>query len=200
MAYELLYTRSISSDDRVRFTDVPITSASIMIEVLSLRSPYYRVSGYAYAIVSDGVSDYERGVGHILPFGKNRLLFTDVTLPYFLEFYPKWGTKQALISVYKGTPGAPIPPSNWKSSPGLDREFKLFTSPAGIQTREIATQSSQFEAAQGAIEGYLFGGYLYWKMPDATIFKREIGVWNPISLVDSAMYESSRTAPDAIAL
>lgn len=110
MAYELLYTRSISSDDRVRFTDVPITSASIMVDVLSLRSPYYRIAGYAYSIVSDGLIDYERGAGYTLPFGKNRLLFPSAVLPYYLEFFPKWGTKQALISVYTGTP-SPAPPS-----------------------------------------------------------------------------------------
>lgn len=108
MPYELLYTRSISSDDRVRFTDVPITSPSIMVDVLSLRSPFYRIAGYAYSIISDGLIDYERGDGYTLPFGKNRLLFPSTVLPYYLEFFPKWGTKQAIISVYTGSPPAQI--------------------------------------------------------------------------------------------
>lgn len=109
MPYNLLYTRPISSDDRVRFTDVPITSPSIMVDILSTRSPFYRIAGYAYSIVSDGVTDYERGTGYTLPFGKNRLLFPSSPLPYFLEFFPKWGTKQAIISVYVGEPSPAVP-------------------------------------------------------------------------------------------
>ena len=168
MPYNLLYTRSISSDDRVRFTDVPITSPSIMVDVLSLRSPYYRIAGYAYSIVSDGVIDYERGAGYTLPFGKNRLIFPDTVLPYYLEFFPKWGTKQAIISVYTGTP-SPNPPSNlWKATGNGVAEFRLAQSPNRIEYRQPIGSSAIGTMAPGAIEGVEFYGYVGWKKVDGS--------------------------------
>ena len=111
MPYELLYSRTIAGDGVVRYTDVPITDKSVMIEVLSLLSPFRRIAGYAYALRSDGISDYERSGGVTLPFGKNRVTFASATLPYGLEFFPKWGMKTGIISVYIGEPGSPPPPS-----------------------------------------------------------------------------------------
>ena len=111
MPYELLYSRTIAGDGVVRYTDVPITDKSVMIEVLSLLSPFRRIAGYAYALRSDGISDYERSGAVMLPFGKNRVTFADATLPYGLEFFPKWGMKTGIISVYIGEPGSPPPPS-----------------------------------------------------------------------------------------
>ena len=111
MPYQLLYSRIISGDAAVRYTDVPITDKSVMIEILSLLSPFRRIAGYAYALRSDGIADYERSGGVTLPFGKNRVTFSIDTLPYGLEFFPKWGMKTGIISVYVGEPGSPPPPS-----------------------------------------------------------------------------------------
>lgn len=111
MPYELLYSRTITGDGVVRYTDVPITDKSVMIEVLSLLSPFRRIAGYVYSLRSDGISDYERAGGVTLPFGKNRVAFAAATLPYGLEFFPKWGMKTGIISVYIGEPGSPPPPS-----------------------------------------------------------------------------------------
>ena len=173
MPYSLLYTRPISSDDRVRFTDVPITSPSIMVDVLSLRSPFYRLAGYAYSIVSDGVIDYERGAGYTLPFGKNRLIFPDTVLPYYLEFFPKWGTKQAIISVYTGTP-SPNPPSNlWKAAGNGVAEFRLTQSPNRIEYRQPIGSSAIGTMALGAIEGVEFYGYVGWKKADGSYWYTE---------------------------
>ena len=175
MAYELLYSRSISSDDRVRFTDVPITSASIMVDVLSLRSPYYRLAGYAYSIVSDGVIDYERGIGYSLPFGKNRLLFPNSPLPYFLEFFPKWGTKQAIISVYTGQPSPPIPPHPWKTILAYDIELRLSTSPLRIEYRTPIGSSIIQSLAVGAITGAVSGRFVVWKRGDGSVWYTGFG-------------------------
>lgn len=164
MAYELIYTRSIASDDRVRFTDVPITSPSIMVDVLSLRSPFYRIAGYAYSIVSDGLIDYERGEGYTLPFGKNRLLFPSTVLPYYLEFFPKWGTTQAIISVYTGSPSPPPPPGGWKPMANFDIEFRLAQNPNRIEYRQPIGSSVIRTMAAGAIQGcFSPTGYVGWK-------------------------------------
>lgn len=109
MPYSLVYSRSIPNDGRVRITDVAITERSVMIEVLSLVSPFRRIAGYVYAIQSDGLIDYERSNGVTLPFGKNRVEFPVLTLPYYLEFYPAWGTNSGIISVYTGNPSPPLP-------------------------------------------------------------------------------------------
>ena len=201
MSYTLLYSRAISSDSVLRILDVPIPDKSVMIEVLSLISPYRRLFGYVYALRSDGITDYERSGGYLLPFGKNRINFAAATAPYFLELFPRRGITSGIISVYTGEPSPPTPPpAAWRSEPGSDREFKLFASPAGIQTREIATQGSQFEAAEGAIEGHIYQNYLYWKMSDSTMFRREIGIWNPAFLVSLESYESVRSDVNSIVL
>ena len=175
MAYELLYSRSIASDDRVRFTDVPITSASIMVDVLSLRSPYYRLAGYAYSIVSDGVIDYERGAGYTLPFGKNRLLFPNSPLPYYLEFFPKWGTKQAIISVYTGQPSPPVPSHPWRVIPAYDIELRLSTSPARIEYRTPIGSSIIQSLAIGATTGAVSGRFIAWKRGDGSVWYTGFG-------------------------
>lgn len=109
MTYELLYSRTIAGDSVIRYTDVPITNRNVMIEVLSLLSPFRRIAGYAYALRSDGLADYERSGGVTLPFGKNRVNFALATVPYGLEFFPKWGMKTGIISVYIGEPSPPNP-------------------------------------------------------------------------------------------
>ena len=167
MAYTLLYSRNIASDARVRFTDVPITSSSIMVDVLSLRSPYYRIAGYAYSIVSDGLVDYERGTGHTLPFGKNRLLFPSSPLPYYLEFFPKWGTKQAIISVYTGSAPSDPPPGVWKQVLSQNLEFRLAVSPSRIEYRTPIGSPLIRSMGYGAIAGAVSdNGYMVWKTLD----------------------------------
>lgn len=163
MPYNLLYTRPISSDDRVRFTDVPITSPSIMVDILSLRSPFYRIAGYAYSIVSDGVIDYERGAGYTLPFGKNRLLFPASPLPYFLEFFPKWGMKTGIISVYVGEPAPPPPPPTpWVGFPAYGVEFRRAQNPGRLEYRSPIGSNIVQSMAPGFYEGCYLSGYLNW--------------------------------------
>lgn len=201
MAYTLLYSRNITSDDRVRFTDVPITSPSIMVDVLSLRSPFYRIAGYAYSIVSDGVIDYERGTGYTLPFGKNRLLFPASPLPYFLEFFPKWGTKQAIISVYIGDPSPQEPPGIWKQALGSPYQMRRNNSPRGASYRLDSSSEVVDTAMNGAIESVMDYAYVFWKLANDSYWYKEIGASSSIaSPTTSSDYASKLVAPNAIIL
>lgn len=201
MAYELLYTRPISSDDRVRFTDVPITSPSIMVDVLSLRSPFYRIAGYAYSIISDGLIDYERGKGYTLPFGKNRLLFPASPLPYFLEFFPKWGTKQAIISVYTGEPSPQEPPGIWKQALGSPYQMRRNNSPRGASYRLDSSSEVVDTAMNGAIESVMDYSYVFWRLADGSCWYKEIGTNSNVALPTSSPdYASKLSLPNAIIL
>ena len=198
MAYTLLYSRNITSDDRVRFTDVPITETSIMVDILSLRSPFYRIAGYAYSIVSDGLIDYERGAGYTLPFGKNRLFFPNSVLPYFLEFFPKWGTKQAIISVYTGTPPLPDPTGAWKPIPAYDTEFRLAQNPYRIEYRKPIGSATIQSMAQGAVAGAEAFGYLVWKRFDESYWYALTDNLLQELPASQAGYDDLRAKPEAV--
>ena len=192
MPYNLLYTRPISSDDRVRFTDVPITSPSIMVDVLSLRSPFYRIAGYAYSIVSDGVIDYERGTGYTLPFGKNRLLFPSSSLPYYLEFFPKWGTRQAIISVYTGSPSPAPPVHEWKQAPTGPYQMRLNTSPLGASYRTSPSDEAIASILDGVVEAVMTGEYVYWKIASGVAQLTQIGLFTWSYIVAESEYQSAK--------
>ena len=175
MAYELLYSRNITGDSVVRYTDVPITDKSVMIEVLSLLSPFRRIAGYAYALRSDGIRDYERSGGVTLPFGKNRVTFADATLPYGLEFFPKFGVKSGIISVYIGGPGSPPPPGGaWKPVPAQDIEFRLADNPRRIEYRRpIGSSIIQTMGAGAFVGAASSGGSMIWKT-STTYYKADL--------------------------
>ena len=200
MAYTLLYSRNITSDDRARFTDVPIESSSIMIDILSLRSPYYRIAGYAYSIVSDGLIDYERGTGYTLPFGKNRLLFPNTVLPYYLEFFPKWGTKQAIISVYTGSASAPPPPGSWKQAPAGPYQMKLNVSPFGASYRTDSFSEYLDSVMNGAVEAVMTGDYVFWKLADGTVNYKPIGPDSFFAIGSESDYQNKVLNPASVVL
>ena len=200
MPYNLLYTRSISSDDRVRFTDVPITSPSIMVDVLSLRSPFYRIAGYAYSIVSDGVIDYERGDGYTLPFGKNRLLFPNTVLPYYLEFFPKWGTKQAIISVYTGSPTPPAPPGGWKQMAIGPYQMRLDTSPAGISYRTTPDDEALVVGSEGAVEAIMIEDDVIWRNTLGEYLIRSVNTSYVAYIQSQVEFDAARATVGSIVL
>ena len=168
MPYSLVYSRSISSDAVVRVLDVPIPDKSIMIEVLSLISPYRRLFGYAYALRSDGLTDYERSGGYILPFGKNRINFPVASAPYFLELFPRRGITSGIVSVYTGEPGPPpAPPGPWRTLPGNNVEMRLAVGPNRIEYRKPIGSSRIGSIAPGAIAGAISeNGYMVWRTVD----------------------------------
>ena len=170
MPYELLYSRTITGDGVIRYTDVPITEKSIMIEVLSFLSPFRRIAGYAYALRSDGITDYERSGGVTLPFGKNRVTFASATLPYGLEFFPKWGVKSGIISVYVGEPTPPGPQPVWKTHVNSGKQFSLSIPGPGIDSRISAGAPNDVSPAPNAISGALVFDYLIWKNQDGSMF------------------------------
>lgn len=200
MAYELLYTRSISSDDRVRFVDVPITSPSIMVDILSTRSPFYRIAGYVYGIVPDGLIDYERGTGYTVPFGKNRLLFPSMVLPYYLEFFPKWGTRQAILSVYTGSPTPPAPPGEWKQMAIGPYQMRLDTSPAGISYRSNPNDAALVVGSEGAIEAIMLDDDVIWRSSLGGYFIRTVNTSYPAYMQSQAELDAARTTVGAIVL
>ena len=181
MPYTLLFSRSIQSDAVMRITDVPITDKNVMIEVLSLISPFRRLAGYAYALRSDGITDYERSGGVTLPFGKNRVNFGGTAVPYGLEFFPRWGVTSGIISVYTGEPGPPVPvPGVWKQFPEHDVEFRLAVSPARIEYRNPIGSSIVQTMADGAVAaGVKTGDAIVWRTATeyrwANFFNRQMG-------------------------
>lgn len=200
MPYNLLYTRSIASDDRIRFTDVPITSSSIMVDILSLRSPFYRIAGYAYSVVSDGLIDYERGKGYTLPFGKNRLQFPETVLPYYLEFFPKWGTKQAILSVYTGFPSPPSPTNPWVDFPAYDVAFRRAQSPSRLEYRQPIGSAVIQSMAFGFAEGIVNDGYLNWKRDDTSCWYASLSSLSFEGGTDAQGHSTAMTRPLGVIL
>ena len=201
MPYELLYSRTIAGDGVVRYTDVPITDKSVMIEVLSLLSPFRRIAGYAYALRSDGITDYERSGGVMLPFGKNRVTFASATLPYGLEFFPKWGMKTGIISVYIGEP-APLPPpsSAWKQAPAGPYQMRLNASPAGVSYRTSPADEAIASVLNGAVAAVMIGEYVYWRIADGTVQLTQIGGFYPVYVSTEADYQNALLNPASVVL
>ena len=193
MPYELLYSRTITGDGVVRYTDVPITDKNVMIEVLSLLSPFRRIAGYVYALRSDGMTDYERSGGVTLPFGKNRVMFAAATLPYGLEFFPKWGMKTGIISVYTGAPGPPPPPvREWKQASTGPYQMRLNTSPPGASYRSSPSDEAVVSMMDGAVDAVMTQNYVYWKNTAGVAQLTQIGLFTWSYIVSEAEYQSAR--------
>lgn len=201
MPYELLYSRTIRGDGVVRYTDIPITDKSVMIEVLSLLSPFRRIAGYVYALRSDGISDYERSGGVTLPFGKNRVTFASATLPYGLEFFPKWGMKTGIISVYIGEPvPLPPPPNVWKQMPTGLYQMRLDTSPPGISYRTNPDDEALVVGSEGATEAVMQDDAVLWKNNLGEYFIRAVNT-TYIAYAQSAVEMTNiRATPGTVVL
>ena len=201
MAYELLYSRTITGDGAVKYTDVPITDKSVMIELLSLLSPFRRIAGYAYALRSDGISDYERSGGVMLPFGKNRVTFALATLPYGLEFFPKWGMKTGIISVYIGEPGPTAPtPGVWKQAPAGPYQMRRNTSPLGASYRTSPSDEAIAPMLDGAVELVMTGEYVYWKIASGVARLTQIGLFTWSYIAGESEYQSAKANSGNIVL
>lgn len=201
MPYTLLFSRAISSDAAFRIVDVPIPDRNVMIEVLSLASPYRRISGYAYALRSDGITDYERSSGVTLPFGKNRVNFAAATVPYGLEFFPRWGVKTGIISVYTGEPSAPEPPPIWKQALYHPYQMRRNVSPRGASYRLDSTNETVDTSMSGAIEPIMYYDYVFWKLIDGSYRYKQIGPPADVSYLTNAEdYANKLSDPVTIVL
>lgn len=185
----------------MRFTDVPITDKNVMIEILSLYSPFRRLAGYAYALRSDGITDYERSSGVTLPFGKNRVNFSSATVPYGLEFFPRLGVKTGIVSVYTGEPGPPPPLRQWRPAPPSPFEMRLNNSPPGASYRSNPNENILDLALNGAVEAVLWYGYVFWLISDGSAFYKEVGPNQTAAIPTSPPdYQDKKNDPAAILL
>lgn len=201
MPYELLYSRTITGDGVARYTDVPITGKSVMIEVLSLLSPFRRIAGYAYALRSDGISDYERSGGVTLPFGKNRVTFAAATLPYGLEFFPKFGVRSGIISVYVGEPTPPPPPFGpWVGFPAYGVELRRAQNPSRLEYRNPIGSTVIQSMAFGFIEGCVNGEYLNWKRDDLSFWYASLTNLSFESATGLQEHSTAMNSPSSVTL
>ena len=201
MPYDLVFSRAISSDAMMRIVDVPIPDRSVMIEILSLISPYRRIAGYAYALRSDGITDYERSSGVTLPFGKNRVNFASATVPYGLEFFPQWGVKSGIISVYTGSPDASPPSAGaWKQAPVGPYQMRLNTSPLGASYRTDSFSEYVDPVMNGAVEAVMTGDYVFWKLVDGTVKYKPIGPDGFVAIGSEDDYQNKVLNPSSVIL
>ena len=201
MPYNFLYSRAIQNNERIRITDVLIAERSVMIEVLSLGSPLRRLAGYAYALRSDGITDYERSGGVTLPFGKNRVYFGHATVPYGLEFFPRWGVKSGIISVYTGEPSPQEPPGIWKQASSWSYQMRREVSPPGASYRTDPTNETVDTSMNGAIEPIMYYNFVFWKLADGSYRYKQIGPPADVSyLTDSVDYANKLSDPVTIVL
>ena len=188
-------------DGAVRYTDVPILNRSVMIEILSLVSPFRRIAGYAYALRSDGITDYERSGGVTLPFGKNRVSFSVATVPYNLEFFPKWGVKSGIISVYSGEPGPPLPPSGeWRMMPAGVYEMRLNSSPPSISYRAAPGSEAIVFGSDGAVEAVMIDSDVIWRTSINEYKIREVNTFYEAYPQSSIEFDAAISAVGSIVL
>lgn len=201
MPYNLLYSRSIQNDSVIRILDVPIPERNVMIEVLSLISPFRRLFGYAYALRSDGLTDYERSGGFMLPFGKNRVNFAAATAPYFLELFPRRGITSGIISVYTGEPSPPEPLATWKQALYSQYQMRRNVSPRGASYRTDPTNETVDASMSGAIEPIMYYDFVFWKLVDGSCRYKQIGPPSDVSsLTSSEDYANKLADPVTIVL
>lgn len=118
MAYELLFSRNRTNDSPVTFGDVPVVGTSCMVDILSLAEAVRRVAGWIYPSIQSTTLSYEFSNGVAVVFGKNRIILPELPTDIFLTFYPRYGVKQYIISVYSGFPSAIVPPPEGVPIPG----------------------------------------------------------------------------------
>lgn len=201
MPYNLVFSRMISSDSVMRIVDVPIPDRNVMIEVLSLISPYRRIAGYAYALRSDGIADYERSSPATLPFGKNRVNFAAATLPYGLEFFPRWGVRSGIISIYTGDPSPPPPPpSPWVGFPGYGVEMRRAQNPSRLEYRKPIGSTIIQSMAYGFIEGCVNDEYLNWARGDGTFRYASLSDLSFEGVTSSQGHSAAMNQPLAVVL
>lgn len=196
MPYTLLFSRTIANDSVKRMVDVPITNRSVMIEILSLGSTFRRVAGYAYALRSDGITDYERSDGITLPFGKNRVNFASATVPYGLEFFPRWGVRSGIISVYTGEPD-PLTPVGYLLIPGTPFRVRYNSQRNGGTIERSENQGEWFAINDGGgiEEGYLGSdGNVYVKLTGQGVYLKTAPINSGWESIDVAAYSAAASS------
>jgi hypothetical protein len=200
MPLNLLYSRNIVTDSPSQYTDVPISDRSILVDVLSLVSQFHRVAGWIYPIVPATATSYERLPGTLLLYGKTRIITPSVALPYCLEFFPRYGRRSGVISVYSGTFTPPAPPAEWKLINSYNIELRMAPSGIGIEYRRPPGFGPPVPIAPNAIEGFNFSRFLYWKEANGTYWTVPLVELDPPTAIAQADYDFRRTESTAIVL
>lgn len=175
MALDLLFSRQRVTDESVRFTDVQVGSASIMVDALSFLSRYKRSAGWLYPIRQASPSDYERGVGRLILFGKTRVVFDDFPPPYYLEFFPRYGVGNYILSVYTGifdVEGVP----GWVNLMGGGWWVNYYPDEQVVRTRLGGEGSPVYDFATSAVDAIVVSDALLFRRSDDTCEK-----WTPYS-------------------
>lgn len=198
MALTLLFSRNRTTDESVRFTDVPIETASIVVDAVSFVSKFRRAAGWLYPIRQASTLDFERGEGRLILFGKSRVVFNDFPAPYFLEFFPRYGVSKFILSFYSGEYAPPegdpftnVPPGGWfvDFNPATGRIMSRFGPPG----------SEVYELASGAIDAFIFESSVWSRYPSGYCWS-----WNTYTSTGLektiAEYEAARSSPGAVVL
>lgn len=131
-----------------------------MVDALSFLSRYKRSAGWLYPIRRSGPSDYERGKGQLILFGKTRVVFDDFPTPYFLEFFPRYGVSNFILSFYSGYDEPPdaqgyvnVPPGEW---------FVDWNSQTGdVRTRVGPPGSETYPLGGDVVDAFILGSTIW---------------------------------------
>jgi hypothetical protein len=189
--YTLIYSRNRSDDQPVTFGDVTLDTKSVMIDILSLASNVRRVAGWVYPVRPAGNGTFERGKSQQLLFDKSRCIFEDFTPPYSLQFYPRYGVKRYILSVYSGEPSPDRPPHI--VFPGTSTQVyrsavtgEVFVAPDGESLFVAIAGTIGSLAAKAGSDGRLFlqfnyPSYAYSWGPPWILLPMNEQNWNEIS-------------------
>ncbi|MGL4282518.1 MAG: hypothetical protein ACRCSI_02400, partial [Eubacterium aggregans] len=198
MALNLLFSRNRSDDSQVRFLDVPVQSNSIMIDMLSILSQFRRTAGWLYPIRPASTSDYERGKGQLILFGKSRVIFPDFTPPYYLEFFPRFGVGVYILSVYEGQFDV-TGQSGWVNVMGGNWNVNYFPDEQLLRSRFGGDGQPVYDFRIDIVEAFVSGGGVFFKLSNDTYEK-----WLPYSsgsgVISVQEYELIKSQQDTIFL
>ena len=200
MAYSLIYSRNIRSDRPVRYLDIPLDSESLMIDALSLNPGLHRQAGWVCPIVSDGVSDYERYPSSVLLFGKNRISLVGVPQPYFLEFFPKYGRRSGILSVYSGFPSPRADRRRWVFDFRGQVQYALNVDSPGISARPGPSGNPSVLLDVPIAEAQLYYDYINYKRADGLMFLVNVFDLSQSFALAVADYEDRKALSDSIDL
>jgi hypothetical protein len=200
MPYNLLFSRNRTTDAAVRFEDVPITSASFMVDALSVLSQFRRSAGWLYPIRQATSADFERGEGRLILFGKNRVVFDDFPAPYYLEFFPRWGMRNYILSFYEGTPDASPGSPGWVNLVGGGWNVNYEPATLNLLSRNGGSGSPEYLLDSGVMDAYAVGGQA-WYRKDGGLLRR----WAPYDFaldsdVGESEYEAAISSPGSVRL
>lgn len=198
MPLNLEFSRQRNDDEPVRFDDVPVQSSSIMVDALSILSQFRRSAGWLYPMRPVTATDYERGRGQLILFGKNRVTFSDFKPPYVLEFFPRFGIKTYILSVYTGELDEGVV-SGWVNVLGGGWYVNYFPEEYLLRSRFGGAGGPVYDFQTLVVDAFVLADAVFFKKADLTYEE-----WRPYRAgggsISAAEYEVARSAAGAIVL